>query len=376
MKSTNIPVKNPFPILDYISPEYFCDREAETGKIISALKNGRNITLLSIRRMGKTGLIKNVFHQLKRQKNLKLIYLDILKTESLNDFIRIFANELLKNENKSFLKKLSKLVAGIKGKIVFDEITGMPEIEIDYHSDHKESEKSLDKIFEYLAEQKEKYYIAIDEFQQIINYPEKNTEAILRTYIQAQHKDYFIFSGSSKHILVSMFNDYGRPLYQSSDILNLERLDTEIYSNFIYKHFNSYNISISKELILEYLNKLDIYTFYVQFFFNRLFSTGEKTITSELAQKTLNDIIKEKEYVYINYRNILSKMQYSVLMAIAKENGVSKPNSSYFLRKYNFIQPSSVNKAIKALHDKEMIYKENNKIKVYDVFLSMWLKEY
>jgi hypothetical protein len=30
---------NPFVISGYISPEYFCDRELETEKIISALKN-------------------------------------------------------------------------------------------------------------------------------------------------------------------------------------------------------------------------------------------------------------------------------------------------------------------------------------------------
>ena len=49
--------KNPFLLYGYDGPEYFCDRESETKRIISALRNGRNITLLSPRRMGKTGLI-------------------------------------------------------------------------------------------------------------------------------------------------------------------------------------------------------------------------------------------------------------------------------------------------------------------------------
>jgi AAA+ ATPase superfamily predicted ATPase len=53
---------NPFLIAGYISPEYFCDREKETQKILSAIDNRRNITLLSLRRIGKTGLIKNVFY--------------------------------------------------------------------------------------------------------------------------------------------------------------------------------------------------------------------------------------------------------------------------------------------------------------------------
>lgn len=58
---------NPFLVYGYNSPEYFCDREKETDKMISALLNERNLTLISPRRMGKTGLIKNVFYQMKRE---------------------------------------------------------------------------------------------------------------------------------------------------------------------------------------------------------------------------------------------------------------------------------------------------------------------
>lgn len=48
----NIPT-NPFLITGYQGPDYFCDREKETASLMSALKNGRNITLISPRRMGK-----------------------------------------------------------------------------------------------------------------------------------------------------------------------------------------------------------------------------------------------------------------------------------------------------------------------------------
>lgn len=50
-------LQNPFVLLGYAGEEYFCDREKETEELISALRNGRNITLRSPRRIGKTGLI-------------------------------------------------------------------------------------------------------------------------------------------------------------------------------------------------------------------------------------------------------------------------------------------------------------------------------
>ncbi len=55
---------NPFLIAGYYSPEFFCDRETEAATMMDALHNGRNVTLIAPRRMGKTGLIRHVFYRL------------------------------------------------------------------------------------------------------------------------------------------------------------------------------------------------------------------------------------------------------------------------------------------------------------------------
>ena len=75
---------NPFLLSGYKSPDYFCNRTKETEKIRNAIKNGRNITLISPRRMGKTGLIRHVFHLIN--KDVTCYYLDVYKTQSLSDF--------------------------------------------------------------------------------------------------------------------------------------------------------------------------------------------------------------------------------------------------------------------------------------------------
>ena len=81
-------VKNPFLLYGYVSPVYFCDRESETADIIAALQNGRHVTLMSPRRMGKTGLIHNVFYHIQQQeKAAACFYLDIFSTRSLQDFV-------------------------------------------------------------------------------------------------------------------------------------------------------------------------------------------------------------------------------------------------------------------------------------------------
>ena len=84
---------NPFVVRGYRGPEYFCDREHETRKIISALANERNVTLMAPRRYGKTGLVRNVFHRLP--KDVVAIYVDIYSTTDLSEFTQMFASAVL-----------------------------------------------------------------------------------------------------------------------------------------------------------------------------------------------------------------------------------------------------------------------------------------
>ena len=88
---------NPFVYQGYEGPEYFCDRVEETENMISALKNGRNITLISPRKIGKTGLINHVFCQIKKEnKDAICIYVDIFSTKTYRSLWRRWVGRLLR----------------------------------------------------------------------------------------------------------------------------------------------------------------------------------------------------------------------------------------------------------------------------------------
>ncbi len=82
MKLGNKKLVNPFIYQGYESPEYFCDREAETATLLSHLKNGRNVTLISPHRIGKTGLIKNAFFYLEEEENDTVCLTELMFTDN------------------------------------------------------------------------------------------------------------------------------------------------------------------------------------------------------------------------------------------------------------------------------------------------------
>ena len=328
--------------------------------------------------MGKTALIDHLFFQLQQEKDYSLHYLDLLPTNNLVEFTKVMANAVIgKFEKKPviILQKLMKAISHLRPKISLDPLTGKPALELDI-AGIEEAERTLDYIFEYLGRQDMKIIMAMDEFQQILKYPEKNVEAHLRSLIQKYNNISFIFSGSNKHLLQSIFSDYGRPFYQSSDMMFLERLRYDDYFPFILEKFRNSRIDISESIILNILDWAYGHTFFVQYICNRLYAENIRKISDETLHKVLFELLKEREPVYYNYRNLLTDQQFTLLKAIAKEGNVVQPTSSDFMSKYNLSAASTVQTALQALIDKELIYEEQAKYAINDVFLSRWLERF
>ena len=371
-----IEITNPFITGGYLSPDYFCNRTVETKRIISAISSKRNMTLISLRRMGKTGLLKHVRHHLEHSKRpVAVIYADLLPTMSGNEMLNSISSALyrVRRSEKNFLEKMFSFMASLRPRLTMDPLTGEPSIELKVES-ASGIKSGFEQILRLISEIKKDIVFMLDEFQQIGKYPEKNIEAMLRSVIQTYPEVPFIFSGSSKHMLENMFMSPGRPFYQSSELMYLDRIGEDDYRSFIKEKFSLGNMGIDDLSIDRVLNWTRLHTYYVQYVCNHLYEKGEKTIREEQTNDIFHQIITDFEPQYINYRNLLPSHQFRLLKAIAREDGVSQPTSGSFIAKNDLTSPSSVATSLKALTEKEMIVYDLNKWHVYDVFFSRWLE--
>jgi AAA+ ATPase superfamily predicted ATPase len=370
---------NPFLLSGYYSRAYFCDREKETRQLISNAENGVNTTLLSLRRMGKTGLLQHVLAQLPKKKMMG-IYLDIFDTTDFAGLTNKLATAVYRAipEKNPLWKKMVAFVKQLRPVISYDEITGQPEVTLDY-SKLSQFQQSLNGILAFLEGQGQSILITIDEFQQITKYPEKNSEAVLRTQIQQLKQVRFIFSGSSPHLLSEMFNSVKRPFFASAQTMELNEIEAGVYSKFISSQFEAARRKIDKDALDYILTFTRRHTFYTQALCNRLYAGGQKHITVETAQQTARDLLTENEAVYFQYRNMLTANQWTMLRAIAREDLMMQPTAGAIASKYNLGTTSVIQRSIEALLAKEMIYQGNMDKKkfyaVYDCFLQRWLQQ-
>ncbi|MBR1509568.1 MAG: ATP-binding protein [Bacteroidales bacterium] len=370
---------NPFYLIPHTPKAYFCDRKKETEDLLGFVDNGSNVTLISPRRYGKTGLIYHVFDHLSaRKKKPELFYVDIYATANVDDFIAVFAESIarvLKKESviKSFLKFLGR----IRPVISQDPLSGEAKYSFTLDTD-ADRRYSLKALLDYLEQRPTKVIVAIDEFQQIREYTGMSMEALLRTYIQPLTNVQFIFSGSRKHMMAEMFTYENSPFYESASLYTLDKIDRDVYARFIQEQFVNQSKCITQEAVDYILDWTRCHTFYTQTLCNRVFASTRKEAALVDVLMAADAILKEYQDTFLERRSLLTPRQWKFLIAVAKEGEVKEPTSAAFLQKYGLGAPSTASRLLDSLVEKELLLEtkslDGSSYCVYNVFFSRWLE--
>ena len=375
-KEKTINLRNPFVYQGYVSPTYFCDRTEETEELISNLQNGRNTVLISPRRIGKTGLIKNAFHHIMQtDKDARFIYIDIFATKNQHDFVELLtsaiAQEVMSKE-KQAMKRLLEFFGSWRPVFSTDPITGQPTVSVSI--EHTQTAVSLKNVFDYLKQSSREVYVAIDEFQQIVYYPETGTEALLRSYIQFVPNVHFVFAGSKRHLMSQIFYSPDRPFYQSTVSMGLEPLHEEIYYDFAKRFFEGKKGTLSSEVFHDIYHRFDGVTRNIQLMLNRLYETEKNVVNLEQVNEAVRYIVNRSSVQYEELIGFFTDNQLSVARAVANEGLVVSPQSNDFARRYDLPSNSSIKTAMDYLIDKDVVCRTPSGYRIYDHFFELWLK--
>ena len=363
---------NPFLIRGYAGPEYFCDRAAETQQLVSAISNGRDVTLVAPRRYGKTGLVLNAFRIL--EKTHATVYLDIFAIEDLTTFVQTFASAVLDRLDSPAERVGRKLLSFFRS--CRPTLTPKDDGSFAFSFDiaPSQAKATLKETFDYIASRKRKVAIAIDEFQQVREFPEKGTEALLRSYIQFVPNAHFIFAGSRKHMMDAMFVSPKGPFYQSTQLMALSPIDARKYAEFAAGFFRGDRRTFSGEAFRHLYDRFAGITWYIQSILNRIWTHGRGLDSAQQVDDTVDELVAEAESFYFDLLRSQTPAEQSILKAVGREGIVKSISVGDFITRNALPAASTIRSAAAKLTERDLLYRADAGYVVYDRFFGLWLK--
>jgi len=355
-------MNSPFLYEEYATAETFFGRKAELEKIFSITQTSNNLLMYSLRRFGKSSLMKEYMRQ---DKESICIYVDIFEITSEKDFANLLLKAIASAQDGSVtqtLNKLSKMFTRATFEVLFDATSGKTKIAPKIKD--VAFEDAIEDIFNALFTMslKKKIVLIIDEFQQVSQIKNVKIDAILRKYMQIKKDISYIFLGSKRHTLTELFR-YKAPLYEMATHFELSCINNDDYIQYIQKYLN-----ISDDFILYIINKAKCETKLIQHISHILYTIyKKKEITKKFIDDALREVVLSKDVSYsMIYDNLsLNKKKAFKILSTQKDFYTKET-----LDRFN-ISKQALLSAFNALYKDELIDK-NETWFIPDRTLELW----
>ncbi len=367
---------SPFKYGSTVSNKAFTNRKKEIEKLFLNLTSGINTTIISPRRWGKSSLVEKVFIKINRSsKNTKTIIIDLFSVKSEEEFLELFAREVIKASSTKWEEwiKISKSVfKNLIPKISF----GLdPLNEFNLSFEWEELLKYTDEILnlpEVIAKKKKiKFIIALDEFQNIANFAHYEAfEKKMRSKWQRHKNVTFCLFGSKRHMMTDIFNNSSKPFYRFGDLILLEKIKTQDWVNFIIKSFKNSGKSITTSLAQRISFLMKNHSWYIQQLAHYTWYKTENKTTIANINSALSELINANSPLYQKEVETISKTQLNLLKAISQ--GEIKLTSVSVMTKYKLGTPRNVSKNKLILQNNDIIDLKNSKFEFLDPAFEIW----
>lgn len=359
-----------FP-LGIAAEEYFCNRVSETKHLITNINSHTHTVLISPRRYGKTSLAYRAIHEC----GLPFVKVDLYMTTDHKDIERALIKGInsiisqVTGVTDKVLNSIKEYVKGIKPSLEMglDGIKLKLEPSPSQNAPENICEALL--ILNALLEKKEqRAVLLIDEFQEVERVaPNQGIEGALRHVAQETQKLAFIFSGSKRNLLKSMFNDRNKPLYRLCDEIALERIGEEDYKAFVNRFAQQkWGQALTDEDLEALVSTTERHPYYFNALLRNVFAAEERPTAAriqelwlDLAEKKRNDLLAETKSLTVTHRKLL------IAIAQGKNRGLS---SKEFLSESK-LAGSSVLRGLEDLLNEDFIEKRSDHYELVDPLL-------
>jgi len=358
----------------------FANREEEVKRILTNTNSGISTIIISPRRWGKTSVVKKAgLVGMKKDKKLRVCFLDVFNIRSEEEFYEEFAKEVIKassNKWNDIINNTKKYLSAFIPKISIKP-DGINDFSLSLSVDElRKHPNEILNLPEVLAKDKKiKFLICIDEFQNIAGF--ENPLAFqkkLRSHWQHHKLTNYCLYGSKRHMMLDVFSSQSMPFYKFGDIMFLDKIKESEWKKFIKKRFVATGKGIDIDAVLMISRLVENHPYYVQQLAQlSWFRSTNNKCTVDIVNQAHEGLINQLSLLFQNLTDGLSNAQVYYLHALL--DGVKKMTSKETISKYKLGTSATALKAKKSLINKEIIDDWNGVVDVLDPLYKSWLKK-
>jgi AAA+ ATPase superfamily predicted ATPase len=334
----------------------FFNRKKEKKKLKNNILANRHTLLTSPRRYGKTSLIWEVIRNLK-YPDCKIDFFAVTDEISVRDAIFDgigYGLPKLLPRGKLLLERLSMQLKRLNPKIEISllgqKISFIAEKSVPLSI--KDILLGLDAL---AVQHNKKVVVLIDEFQQLATLKNASIiEGAIRHAVQQSQNICYLFSGSNRHLLSSIFDDPSRPFYHLCDRINIERITQEDYIPYLQEAAKEkWHAHLNDQILDAIFAITECHAYYMNVLCSEIWQLTTAPTIEDITDAWENYIYLERERIVKDIVE-LSPNQRSIMNALARFP-TNEPTGKEFLTRTR-LSSASANLALKTLVEKDYIY--------------------
>jgi hypothetical protein len=373
---------NPFRFGDLALDDAFTNRDDELRELKADIRNGQNVVIFAPRRYGKSSLVWRAAQQLAAERVL-VAQLDLMTATSKEQLAAKLARAIYEDVATPLFRARERAmqifrslriaptmtVDPIDGSLAFSFTAGHAAADID-----ATIERLLELPAELAAERRRRVCIVFDEFQEILAL-DPRLPALMRAVFQAQPEVAHVYLGSKRSMMTGLFSDENEPFWRSAKLVELTTIAPDAFAPFIHERFELTGRRIEQTTIDGVLAVTRGHPYATQ---ELCYAVWEETPTGKTARRPELDaglvrvLRSENAHLDLVWEQA-SRVQRATLQALAEEPLVSA-TSGEFRRRHGLPGGSSVQRALDALVDEELVIKERaGAYRIAEPFLVEWI---
>jgi len=364
---------NPFRYGGIVSEEEFCGRHATLKELEGFFESGQNTVLFGERRIGKTSTVFEAAHRSKH----RVLFIDILGVRSLEDlFQQILRATFTLERAGNLFEKILHSLAAIRPIFSPDPITGSMTFSIS--PGRPLQPESIPEVLEVVAQvaHRKPTVIFFDEFQDILKIEGNPHAAVaqLRSRIQFHSDIPYVFAGSVRQDMETIFTSPDWPFFKSATPIHLSPLTFEEFAPFLLNKFKQGGRHVPSELLLRVFELCQNIPGDIQQLCEALWYSSDigDTLTEDYLHQALNTIYAREQKAYELALASLKSTNLKVLKALAHLGGKS-PTSNKFMEAVGVRNSNAIKQALSRLMALRLVHRGKDAYLFDNPFFRTWL---